>query len=216
MEKELLLLLLIGIPFVLVVQEVSQGNSTGAVTNDIATLRVERLKLISFPAHASGLSNDCQLSLNRLRDAIRINGDERYYDALGLRMADLYFTNERDLYTQTIALLGLQPALNNTYVGATGLKFVVTEYNTVVRVGPSVCPDDISRQAADLLNQLVAIDTMLVQRTIDKTYCPDRQNAYNTLAKAQDHYHDGNYDLYFNTLYTAWQYASSCNAILHT
>ncbi len=216
MQKEFVMVLFILVlPTLVIMSVVELQNPAGKIVNEIEKLRLERIKQITFPKTGAGLSFECKQEVNRIRDLLRLNSDHRYYDYLGLRGGQLYFENEKELFSRLIGLIHLRKIGENVYVSITEAPVIVTEYDSIVNYGrQNVCTEEIARQAAEELAQVSDFNSRLILKTIDMSNCPNKQEAYLTHGRALQAYSTGNYDLFLNNLYTAWVQAAECNEVL--
>ncbi|HLF54734.1 MAG TPA: hypothetical protein VI612_03365 [Candidatus Nanoarchaeia archaeon] len=216
MQKELMMVLLILLlPAFVIVSVIELQNPAGQIVNDIEKLRLERIKQMTFPKTGVGLSYDCKQEVNMIRDLLRLNSDHRYYDYLGLRGGQLFFENEKELFSRLIGLVHLRKIGENMYAGITDAPVVVTEYDSIVNYGrQNVCSEEIALQAAEELALLSDWNSRLILKTIDMSNCPNKQEAYLTHGRAMQAYSTGNYDLFLNDLYNAWWQATECNEVL--
>jgi len=217
MKKEIMMVLLLVLLPTLFIMNFGGNQSTGAVVNEIEKLRLERLKYMTFPTYGTGLSDQCKFTVKQIRDTLRKNTDQRFFDYLGLRTGQLFYKNEKELFSYFISLLYLRQSAPGQYVGIKDVLVTITQPITIVdtsKIGLNYCTEDIAMQAAEVLVALADWNMRIMQKTIDLNKCPDQQEALRTMDRAKGAYNAGDYDVFFIELETAWKQGAGCNEVL--
>lgn len=177
MKKELLVVfLLLALPvfFVLMMEGFS---STGAIVNDFAVLRKDRVELyLNFPSPADAFH--AGLARN-VKDYLRAGAHEDFYGPDHLKFGDRFFENEQNLVELLLKLSCLRPVVSppkGLFVTGGGMdvvmlgnKFFYTPYDDFM----IPCSEQVRPSAEMTLKSVLVLDVELVRASIEFSNCPE-------------------------------------------
>jgi len=199
MVKEVItILLIVGLSTIFIMSSVD-NTTTGAVSSEMAKLRVERIEL--YHAFPTPLRNPIHKQLaERVRRFLLAGAHQNFYQYDRLRNGNLFMDNERELYTHLFYLMCvLQPE-----------EFLPSKQinGRVDSIGKIPCDLGLQAHAKRTFLALLEIDYQLLVHTVHDSQCPEL--AEESMMLALQNKALGKYDSYLSNLRMAWSRASTC------
>ncbi len=208
MKKELLIiLLLLGLPTVFIMSLGPQ--STGALVNGIAQVRVDQINLaMNFPIV---LELPYKVITYRVRQHLRNMASEGYYYPNGLGNGDGYYLELLNVVPDLLRLACLRP-YEDHYISASG-RAILIPWNRwadgeFTDIGQIPCNPELAQKAEETLDGLVELNNKLLGITILNSRCPEM--AQTSMALAQENIAKGNYEAAITNWRSAWSKSVSC------
>jgi hypothetical protein len=208
MKKEfLMILVLIGLPTLFIMNLGPQ--STGAIVNELAQIRVEHINLaMNFPNYASP---PYKVFVYRIRLYLRSMAREDYYYPYGLTNGNGYYLDMLNVVPDLHRLACLRP-YEDHYISASG-RAILIPWNRWAEVefedlGQIPCNPELAQAAEETLDKLVELNNRLLEITIQNSNCPE--NSADSMALAEENVAKGNYEAAITNWRSAWSKVTYC------
>ena len=207
MKKEMLMILvLLGLPNIFIMNLGPQ--STGALVNGLAQIRVEHINLaMSFPIFTSP---PYKVITYRVRLHLRNLASEKFY-YYGLVDGDGYYLELLNLFPDLLRLACLRP-YEDHYISAGG-RAILIPWNRwadgeFTDIGQVPCNPELAQKSEETLDKLVELNNRLLDITIQNSKCGEL--AADSMALAEENVAKGNYEAAITNWRSAWSKATSC------
>jgi hypothetical protein len=208
MKKEfLMILVLIGLPTIFIMNLGAQ--STGAVVNGLAQIRVDQINLaLNFP-YTTELPY--KVMTYRIRAHLRNMASEDYYYPYGLGNGNGYYLEMTYLVPDLLRLACLRP-YEDHYISASGRTFTIpwgrwggAEFEDL---GQIPCNPALQQASEDTLDKLVELNNRLLAITIANSRCG--YLAQDSISRGEENIAQGNYEAAITNWRNAWSAATTC------
>jgi len=212
MKKELLMIIvIIGLP-TLFIMSFSGQKSTGALTNEVTVLRVERINLYQqFPI----ITNvPWKTIIYRVRNHLLRGAHDDYYYYYGLGHGHEFFNNEMALVPELLKLMCLERTgfiQEGQFISPGGVSITVPSAGFDIRfkdIGQVPCDPMLADIAAETLTRVIELDFKMVEMTISNSHC--QEFAQQSLTLGRENLAQGRYEAVITDLRNAWSKVASC------
>ena len=208
MKKELLMILVILALPTIFIMNYGDSKPTGALTSEVARLRVDRIDLIlAFPISIDPVYASITRSI---QDYLRAGANGKFYTPSGLTDGDGFFLVEMNLFPELFQLMCLNQ-IELGLVNSGEVPVVIPGGNWFsgqIKTGQIPCNKEMQQKAERVLIGAVQLDFKLVELTAQMSSCGGL--AEESMQRATQNIAAGNYEAVITNLRNAWRKATSC------